>query len=58
MVVSRWACGGDTLTTTLQENSAVAHENTANGVLMIEPRLASELEMEAMHEPRFYQPPR
>jgi hypothetical protein len=40
MVVSRWAHDGDTLTVTLRENSAGAHENTAYGVLMIEPQLS------------------
>jgi hypothetical protein len=48
MVVSRWAHGGDMLTTMLRENSTGAHENTAYDVLMIEPRLAPELEVAAM----------
>jgi hypothetical protein len=52
MVVSRWAHGGDTLIVTLRENSVGAHENTAYDVLMIEPRLAPELEVAAMHETR------
>jgi hypothetical protein len=56
MVVSRWANGGVTLTATLRENSAGAHENTVYDVLMVEPRLASELEVAAMHEPRRCQP--
>jgi hypothetical protein len=51
MVVSRWARGGDTLTATLRENSAGAHENTTYDVLMIEPRLAPELEVAAIYEP-------
>ena len=50
MVVSRWAHDGDTLTATLRENSAGAHENTAYDILMIEPRLAPELEVAAKHE--------
>jgi hypothetical protein len=52
MVVSRWAHNGDTLTATLRENSAGAHENTSYDILMIEPRLAPELEVATMHEPR------
>jgi hypothetical protein len=58
MVVSRWAHDGDTLTATLRENSAGAHENTAYDILMIEPRLAPELEVAAKHESRRCQPPR
>jgi hypothetical protein len=50
MMVSRWAHDGDTLTVTLRENSVGAHENTSYDVLMIEPRLAPELEVAAMHE--------
>jgi hypothetical protein len=58
MVVSRWAHSGDTFTAMLRENSAGAHENAAYDVLMIEPRLAPELEVAAMHEPHRCQPPR
>jgi hypothetical protein len=56
MVVSRWAHGGDTLTTMLGENSTGAHEKTTYDVLMIKPRLAPELEVATMHEPSHCQP--
>jgi hypothetical protein len=56
MVVSRWAQDSDMLTTTLRENSTGAHENTVYDVLMIVPRLAPELKVAAMHEPRHCQP--
>jgi hypothetical protein len=43
-------------TATHRENSIGAHENTAYDVFKIEPRLAPELEVAAMHEPRRCQP--